>query len=360
MKRVIISGYYGFGNLGDEALLRAIVTGLRQRVAGLEIVVPSADPATTAASHGVRSVPRANPLLWWSLLGNCDLLISGGGSLLQDVTGPWNIPYYAGVIMMAKLRKVPVMIFGQGVGPIRGYWGRKVTRYVVEQADIVTVRDPGSRKFLEGLGVRRDIVLVADPVFSLHFDQLPRMENHDAPLRIGVALRQRGLTRELIHRLAGALDQLAAGEGRRGIHFVFFPMQPQEDVEAAIQVANRLRSSHEVIVDRLSLDETVRIIATCDLVVAMRLHALILAALAGTPMVGISYDPKVGEFLQRVDGVILAVLPDVPPVEVIASKLAEVMARRKWYQEQLDKHLPELRLEAEKSCELAASLLLSR
>lgn len=355
VKRVVISGYYGFGNLGDEALLRAIISGLRRRVDNLEIIVPSGDPERTARAHSVRSIPRTNPFLWWSLLGDCHLFISGGGSLLQDVTGPWNIPYYAGLMLMAEARRVPVMIFGQGVGPIRGYWGRQLTRRVVQRAAAVTVRDPGSRQFLLDLGVRREITLVADPVFSLQFEDLPA-KTTSSPLRIGIALRRQGMTEQLVARLAVALDELAE---KKAVEYVFFPMQPQEDVPAAGQVARRLRCDHQVVTDSLGLDATAQLIAGCDLVVAMRLHALILSALVGTPFVGISYDPKVAEFLRQVDGVSLANLPQVPPKDSLLAALVNAVEARGALKERLTKHLPTLRSQAEKAADIAADLLYS-
>lgn len=363
MKRVVISGYYGFGNLGDEALLRAIVTGLRRRVDNLEIIVPSADPGATAAAHQITAVPRANPLLWWSLLGRCDLFISGGGSLLQDVTGPWNIPYYAGLMLMAGARGVPVMILGQGVGPIQGHWGRRLTRYAVDRAAIVTVRDPGSCELLRELGVAREITVVADPVFSLQFPQAAGRapeSNPGAPLRIGVALRRLGLTGEVAGRLAAAFDAVARFLGDGRVEFVFFPMQEQEDVGAAQMVAQQLTAPHRLISQRLSLDKTVELIATFDVVIAMRLHALILASLLGVPPAGISYDPKVEEFLRQVGAPLLASLPEVPSSGALSEGIRAFIADRRVYKDLLAASIPELRRKAEKPLDMAAQLLMKQ
>lgn len=117
-RRVVISGYYGFDNMGDEMVLAGILAGLRRLDPGVRVTVLSAHPAATAREHGVDAVSRTHLPSILAALARADLLISGGGSLLQDVTGPFNIPYYVGVMELARLRGVPVMMMAQGIGPV--------------------------------------------------------------------------------------------------------------------------------------------------------------------------------------------------------------------------------------------------
>ena len=361
MKRVALSGYYGFGNLGDEALLRAIVGGLRRRVPDVDIVVASADPAATARLHGVRAVHRMDPRAWWSLLGRCDLFLSGGGSLLQDVTGPWSIPYYAGLMLLARLRRVPVMVFAQGIGPIRNAWGRALVRWAVGAAAAVTVRDAGSRELLRELGVTRPIEVVADPVFCLDVEDwvsLPaRTATHGRDtLEVGIALRQRGLSPEGCAHLAAALDELAR---RRPVHYTFFAMQRPEDLTAARAVSARLTARHRVVDAALGLGDVATLIARCDLIVGMRLHALILAALLRRPLAGISYDPKVDEFLSQLGLTALATLPELPPPAELVRRLEDCLDQRERCRALLAERVPRLRAGAERAFEVAAQLLTS-
>ena len=86
MSKIVISGYYGFANAGDEAMLTAIVKSLRKTEASVDLTVISGNPQSTATKHLVNSVHRFSPLEIYSEVANCDLLLSGGGSLLQDVT----------------------------------------------------------------------------------------------------------------------------------------------------------------------------------------------------------------------------------------------------------------------------------
>ena len=86
MNKIVISGYYGFANAGDEAMLAAIVKALRSTENSVKLTVISGNPQITAAKYGVASIHRFNPLEIFLSLRSCDLLLSGGGSLLQDVT----------------------------------------------------------------------------------------------------------------------------------------------------------------------------------------------------------------------------------------------------------------------------------
>ena len=93
MSRIVISGYYGFANAGDEAMLAAIIKALRSTEDSVELTVISGNPQATAAQYGVSSIHRFNPLEIFSALRSCDLLLSGGGSLLQDVTSKRSLLY---------------------------------------------------------------------------------------------------------------------------------------------------------------------------------------------------------------------------------------------------------------------------
>ena len=126
-KKIVISGYYGFRNSGDEAVLKSILLALKDEGGAqgvlIEPIVLSGDPAWTTEMYGVKAVHRMKPLDLLKAIGSCDGLISGGGSLLQDVTGGKTIPYYAGIIKLAQLLGKPTFIYAQGIGEcLTGGW----------------------------------------------------------------------------------------------------------------------------------------------------------------------------------------------------------------------------------------------
>ncbi|HLX25797.1 MAG TPA: polysaccharide pyruvyl transferase family protein, partial [Candidatus Cybelea sp.] len=162
--RLLLSGYYGFGNLGDDALLEVIVNRLRARFPSLAIEVLSATPSATSASLHVETTPRWQ---WRSIreaVARADIVLSGGGGLLQNATSWRSLLYYAAILREAIRGKRKTMIFAQSVGPL-DFWGRLIVRSFCRGLDRATVRDERSRMLLNELVPGARIERTADPVF---------------------------------------------------------------------------------------------------------------------------------------------------------------------------------------------------
>ena len=359
--RLVLSGYYGFGNSGDEAVLLAILQALdeagRSRGLRIEPVVLSADPAWTERQYGVEAAPRMRPAAVWRALRGADGLVSGGGSLLQDATGLGSIPYYLGVIEAALRLGKPAFVYAQGIGPVRRRFFRPVIARTFNRCAYVSVRDDESAEALKEYGVHPDrIEVVPDPVMGLsdggaetvpagkdgrtaegragidgHM-AAPRAEADGAePALVGVSVRFWRDDRADLDRVADALAALAR---MRPVRYRFLPMHRGSDEEASRYVMDRLgrllqggtpdgspatdappaaMPAQGVLgfaplsvrgIPGLELApahddprEMLREAGACRLLVGMRLHALIYAANRRVPMLGISYDPKIDRFL---------------------------------------------------------------
>ncbi|HEV2284037.1 MAG TPA: polysaccharide pyruvyl transferase CsaB [bacterium] len=299
MSRVVLSGYYGFDNLGDDAVLAATVAELRRRRPGLEIGVLSASPGATARAYGVEGIPRADPRAVVRALRGSDLFLSGGGSLFQDATS-WRSPwYYLAVLAAARRWSRRTAVYAQGVEPAHRAWIRAGIRFVLNGVDLVTVRDAASARVLAEAGVCRPRVVVsADPSFLLDPDPTPAVERARARwgsgLFFGLSVRPWGDGRALEAVAAAARDAGA----RLGARWVLLPMHRPHDVEAAESVAARLDGA---IVVREPLDprEMLALVGALDLLVAMRLHALIFGASQGVPIVPVAYDRKVAALAEE-------------------------------------------------------------
>ena len=116
--RVVLSGYYGFGNLGDEALLEVIVAQLRARFPACVIDVLSANPERTRSQFGIEATPRWNMGEVREAIRRADVVLSGGGGLLQSATSLRSVVYYAGILREAVRVKRKSMIFAQSIGPL--------------------------------------------------------------------------------------------------------------------------------------------------------------------------------------------------------------------------------------------------
>ena len=163
-KRLLLSGYYGYGNAGDEAVLAGLIAGFRAASADAVLSVLSGAPSETRAAHGIAAVDRYRPAALLPAIARCDLFLSGGGSLLQDVSSAHSIFYYLGVVKMAQMLGKKTMFAAQGIGPLTLPRSRKLVAAVAGKLDAITVRDPGSAALLREIGVSRpSIEVTADP-----------------------------------------------------------------------------------------------------------------------------------------------------------------------------------------------------
>lgn len=357
MKRIVLSGYYGFNNIGDEAVLIAIIQALKKEIPDVEIIVLSQDPPKTEKQMNVQAVNR------WCLpqiigaIKECDLLISGGGSLLQDVTGKKSILYYLGIITIARWWKKPAMIYAQGIGPVQSSWARKMVRNVLNKMDLITVRDEASGEDLSSMGVTRPPMHVTvDPVMGMErpeeiqiLDKFPYLNEEEGKL-VGFCLRQwPGLALE---ELAALGDDLA----ERGFKVVFLPFHFPEDISVCRDVAKLMKQENHLIKDNLSPMEMMGVVGKMDLVIGMRLHALIMAGAQGIPFVAIEYDPKVGRYANLM-GQETACSVETMSCENLRNKVEQIMAEYSLIKEGLEQKAASYRLEAQKSAQWAAEML---
>jgi len=260
----------------------------------------------TGRLHGISSVSRTSPLHILKEIARADLVISGGGGLLQDVTSSRSIPYYLFVVYMAKKMGKKVMFYANGVGPVYRDINKRMIKLVGNMVDLITVRDENSKKELEKLGVKNPPVMVtADPAFVLEpvrdeeglaLLAEQKIALDDSRIKVGVSLRPWNLSksREII---AGACDYLAK-TFNAGI--MFLPMQFPQDYNESCEVMKLMKSKPCILEKPLGPRELLWMSGKMDLIFGMRLHALIFGAMMGVPLVGLIYDPKVEHFLNRV------------------------------------------------------------
>lgn len=358
--KVVISGYYGFNNLGDEAVLYSMLQALRREIPGLEVTVLSNNPAATAQEYGVRSVDRWNLWAVVDAVRNSDLLLSGGGSLLQDVTGIKTLFYYLGVIMIARFFRRPVMYYAQGIGPVNTGLGRRLVGSVTQGVKAVTVRDEESLADLRQMGVVRPIEITADPVLGLGPEDINLISGAqvlrrnqvdpapaDAPAKrvrgrlIGVSVRSLPGPDNWMAELAGALSKLTLA----GHTVVFVPMQNPADLEVSRKIGAKMQKRHVVIDEKIDVATMISLVGNLDLLIGMRLHALIFAAVCGVPPLGIVYDPKVERFLKRI-GVAPAGSPEETKSEALVHMAEMFLTRSKEMRRDMAGQVRLLRAEA--------------
>lgn len=368
MKRLLLSGYYGYGNAGDEAVLSGLIVGFRSAApAGeLELTTLSGAPDETRTAHGIRAVDRYRPAALLPAIARCDLFLSGGGSLLQDVSSAHSIFYYLGVVKMAQMLGKKTMFIAQGIGPLTRPRSRRLVAAVANKLDAITVRDPASAQLLREIGVTRPpMEVTADPALLLSpsSSDSPRIGSSQERSGLkgggafGVALRPWQGQEDLGSQVAAAC--LAALSHQQPL---LLPMQDASDRPIAEQFARKWGQANAATLCSTTdgLGPLLSIIAGCDMMVGMRLHALILAAAAGVPSVALSYDPKVSAFMQASGQGDAVYDLNAPDLDQLAALLARVWAERNARADALHAALPGLRAKAMQNVEAALSLLKTR
>lgn len=283
---VLLCGYYGEHNLGDDALLDALLAQLPPSVTPL---VTAFDQAQISRQHGVASVNRRSLRAVLKALRQCRALVLGGGSLLQDSTSFRSLLYYAALITAARLQGKPVLLWAQGLGPLRRRRSRALVRVLLPLASGITWRDSSSAQLARQLGVAAPHG--TDAVWSL-----PRQHWLGLGGPIVVCWRPTPhLQGEAWKPYLQALEDLAEQTEREVIWLPFHRDQDQRLFDQLQQqglVGDALVRRSRV-VEAVTPSEAMALFRSASLVLAMRLHALILAALAGSPVSALSYDPKV-------------------------------------------------------------------
>ncbi len=305
-KKVVLSGYFGFQNTGDEAILYSMLETFKLK-GDFEVTVLSNNPEQTEKLYGVKALDRWNIFKVINGIKNSKLLISGGGSLLQDVTGLRSLIYYLGVVGLAKLLGKKVMFYAQGIGPINTSEGKFLLKWIANKVDLITVRDETSQKLLEQLGVTKpEIRVTVDAVLGIDKNRVNREPGKklldeagitiDHRPIIGVSLREWQNPDNYKKVVAATCDRLI----EQGYRIMFIPFHFPDDIAPSRDTIKFMKHGDEAILlkNQASVEEMLGILSKLHLMIGMRLHSLIMAAVMGIPIVGLSYDPKVDAFVK--------------------------------------------------------------
>lgn len=282
-KKILISGYYGFDNFGDEAILGVLTSKLKEL--GHFVTVLSSNPKKTSLLYGVKSIFSFCFIKLLFNLAKTDVLISGGGSLLQDVTSSKSLFYYLFVINMALLFRKKVIIFAQGIGPINNKFCAFLTKNTLKKCSLVTVRDRKSRLLLYLWGIEAE--LVCDPLFNL---SLPKAKPEN---KVGVQLRSfKTLNDRLLNNLA---QQICKEFSDKEIEIYSF--QDRLDLEVCKKFGKILKSINPdiktVVLSNQSSQDILDGFLKLKYLIAMRFHANLIALKYGIKTLAINYDIKV-------------------------------------------------------------------
>lgn len=364
--RVGVSGSYGGLNLGDEAILQGIVTQLRASLP-VEVIVFSRNAEDTQSKGFVDravQIRRLNRNQARDEVEQLDALILGGGGILYDEEAL----VYLREVSLALDLGIPVMIYGISLGPLQNVETRRIVKELLQRVDVLSVRDRQARRFLEELGIEREIHLTADPALLIEPEETQELlispenylTNSNRPL-VGFSVREPGPAApnmDVTHYhqlLAQAADFIV---DRLDADVIFIPMERKnQDIQQSHAVVSRMQCAERALVLRQDLtpSQLLSLMGRLDFAIGMRLHFLIFAALQGIPFLALPYASKVTGFLEEFE-------LEVLPMEKVSTGRLIARIDRSWdlrrsIADQIKRTLPDLKDRARHSNELFLEML---
>ena len=345
----------GHGNLGDAAIQDTVIAQLRARFPSAAIVVASLNPEDTERRHGVQAFPlvpysrpwfalhrggpagaerdswparvaRALPPLGWAarlraqvrhahaafnlLRGTTALIVSGGGQLDEFWGGPWGQPWtlYKWATL-ARLRGARVLVLSTGLGTLQTRLARSLARRAMTLAHYRSYRDPGSRALMRAAGLEADDPVVPDLAYGLPLPEMTTPPGTSGTLTVGVSpivycdprnwpRQDAAVFEAYVRRLEGVIAWL-----RQAGHRVVLLSSNRSDGRLAQEIFDRVRDvSAPGPVELAETGEVKSFLCVAgrmDVLVASRLHGILLAHLMGTPVIALSHDRKVDEHMRE-------------------------------------------------------------
>lgn len=324
--KILIIGYYGANNTGDEVLLKSTVELLKSVYNSPEIKAITYNVDDTVKNHGIVGISRNKFMNIIKVLRESDIVIGGGGSMIQNVTSNRSLIYYLTILKIAKIFKKKVMLLGNGIGPIKGNIPLCITVKMLKKLDAVILRDKESFNLLDTNGLE-NIYLGSDLAFSLEYGNCQKSV---IPKRIAINLRKWFYERQFLEEFKKFIVYLSEA----GYEVVLIPFQSGNDDVVLRELLYSIDGENIRLLESGECEEVLSEISKSELFIGMRLHGLIFSSIVNTPFIGLSYDPKVSAFSESQEQEYFKSIEEVTFEELI-SKFELSYSNRETYREKL-------------------------
>lgn len=284
---VLICGYYGYGNTGDETLLSVITSELRKREPLLRICALSADPEQTRVYNMIDAIPRFDLVKVTEKMKQSKLFLFGGGNLLQDKTSTHSLLYYTNILRMAKKNGAKVMVYANGIGPLRDDKNIERVKDALSVADSISLRDKDSFVLVKSFDPEKSARLTFDPAILADAPQ-----NTEAGSYFVIAPK---ITfPDNAENLKALIRYLQKETSMKPI---VVSMYDSEDLDYAKKIA--METGAEMRYPKCA-EGFVSLFSGASFVISSRLHGLVYATAATCPMMGYSDDGKLFSYLEYI------------------------------------------------------------
>jgi len=350
--RLFIDAFVGSKNLGDQVIFESLARRLRRLFPESHLAVATCTSRyatdlvdTTVSGHQLAMLAR--------LIRSSNLVIYGGGGLIQDETSLLNMARHALHWRLIRSARVAMVMVGMGIGPLRRSWSRRQAAAALRYATMVAVRDKCSYELALRLGVPSAKLVLAADLAAGHEAGACRSyrERRGLCLSLRALFRRPSLlARSLSWRLRSwdtpawrhflaevAQGLLSCGEvAREGVTFV--SMWPGRDEVAARPLFSALADAGIPlrVVCAHTAEAAVEVMARARVTIGMRLHSLILSAKVRTPFVALTYSPKVSAFAHEVSLSDFCLSPGLLGARSLQERISRIMEHWEEVRRRLD------------------------
>jgi polysaccharide pyruvyl transferase CsaB len=387
--KIFLIGWFGAGNIGDEAILLSELLSIRERREGVRFYILSFNPRRT--ERLTANIPEVEKIVRMGTKKNffksdfkglldtfrrVDTVVIGGGGIFQDIYNYYPIPFFTIMALATKFFRKLLVFYSVGIGPVNTSIGKKMCRIAANSADVLSVRDEESKDLLSGIGVTREIHVSADPVFLLKsvwnekVESIVRTRNivNDKPV-VGICVQDLLSWSNIDKKiLADVLDTLAREKGAR---ILFLPMGAYQDgwfsketseavdVAASKEIADMIKGDYSILTDDINPQELMSVIGRLDLIISMRLHGVIMGVVMGVPVIALTYreEPKITNLMRRIGCEEDLFYVDNLNAKRLLERIEYIFSKGNEIKQKIKEKASLLGREAEKSIELLSGIL---
>lgn len=291
MKKVLVSGYIGFNNFGDEAIFYSLSNHLKKLE--FDVSVLCSNKNIVKEKYDVKTYNFKKPFEIIKAIFNCDILISGGGSLLQNKTSNFSLFYYLSILLIAKLLFKKTIIFAQGIEPINGKLQTFITKSVLKTVNFISVRDENSLNLLKSW--KLNPILVSDPIYSI----IENIKISNKRKGIIIQLREfKNINESFLEDLANALPKNKIQDDIN-----VFSFQDEIDEKICKKFIKILENKGIIAnyIPNKSIKETIEIVNNSKYMISTRLHGVLISHALKVKTFALIYDKKLETFAKELN-----------------------------------------------------------
>lgn len=290
-KKIFLLGYYGFGNWGDELSLHSVINDF-ERISQdtpnsfvYSVLIQNQSFSSRSVSN-LSLIFRKKIFTILNKIAKSDLVVVGGGSLLQDSTSFRSLLYYSFLLIWALIFRRPLLFYRCGLGPFYRVLSQKIVTFILKRIKLFIARDQESADLAKKLCSHSNSVKIGiDPVISVHENFLNT--SYGKPI-VGFFVRECSFAHEGL--FVDALKYLQAKISER-VEIIAFHLE--YDYNIASRIAHQVDCQWKFF---QSIEEILSYFQQLTAVFTMRLHPAILSTMMDVPWFALNIDPKIESF----------------------------------------------------------------